>query len=368
MGWMSHREAMGKVLPLLLQGKFTYEYDRMPLSARNLSWRKRANLLKCGLDMVLKKESLWSVQPTIQIEPSSLCNLACPLCTASTAAPGRKNGSMSMKTFHTILDEIGDVLVSAILYNSGEPFINKNLPEMIAACTAHGIITLTSTNGQFVQTLDEALEIVDAGLTALIIAMDGSTQEIYEVYRKGGDLEKVKRCITLIEKAKAIRNAPYPYTNVRTVVMKHNQDDLPNIERIARELGANMVSSKTCGFSEIEESKDYEATREGWTRYEYMNGQRQTGIPIRCPFPFRQPTIFWDGTVVGCQRDFEKEEAFGRIGEQPFSQIWNGAKARRLRKMIRHGPVRPAFCARCRKQDSVRDNILFATELRPESH
>ena len=51
---------------------------------------------------------------------------------------------------------------------------------------------------------------VDAGLTGLVVAIDGSTQDIYGVYRKSGSVDKVKRCAELIEKAKALRGAAFP--------------------------------------------------------------------------------------------------------------------------------------------------------------
>ncbi len=144
---------------------------------------------------------------------------------------------MSRDTFDGILDELGDTLFLAYLYGWGEPFVNKNMKYMIKSCTDRGIHTLTSTNGHFLQTVEEAMEIVDAGLTVLIIAFDGSTQKIYESYRIGGSVEKVKRCAHNIEEAKKRLKSKTPYTNIRVVVTKKNQEDLENNERIAREVG-----------------------------------------------------------------------------------------------------------------------------------
>ena len=94
-----------------------------------------------------------------------------------------------MKTFRAIVDELGDTLITAVLYGWGEPFLHKDLPEMIKACTRRNILTATSTNGNSIQTIEAALNIVDSGLTGLIIAVDGSNQEIYGNYRKSGDFE-----------------------------------------------------------------------------------------------------------------------------------------------------------------------------------
>ena len=91
---------------------------------------------------------------------------------------------MTVDTFQRILNELEGALIAAYLYGYGEPFMNKALPQMVEACTKRNILTLTTTNGHFIERLENALTIVDAGLTTLIIAIDGSSQAIYEEYRK----------------------------------------------------------------------------------------------------------------------------------------------------------------------------------------
>jgi MoaA/NifB/PqqE/SkfB family radical SAM enzyme len=283
----------------------------------------------------------------------------------------RPKGFMSFDMFQAILNELGDVLVSVVLFAFGEPFLNRELPRMIEACTNRNILTLTSTNGHCLQTIEEALRVVDAGLSALIIAMDGSTQEIYQTYRKFGDLEKVKRCTALIEEAKALRGSELPYTNLRSVITRDNQEDLPNIEKLARDLGVNMFSYKSLGcLTHDKKFKDYEPAEENMRRFAYEGSARRHGQPIRCPFPFRQPTIYWDGTVVGCGcaggYAHDLETPFGRIGEQSFPEIWNSPHALKLRRSIIEGHGLPSFCKLCPYQGRIKDgSILSFKEIRP---
>jgi MoaA/NifB/PqqE/SkfB family radical SAM enzyme len=262
---------------------------------------------------------------------------------------------------------MGDVLIAAYLYSWGEPFLNQDIFRMIGDCTARNIRTLIPTNGQCLQTREEALAVVDSGLSAIIFAIDGSTQEIYESYRKGGDVEKAKRCAAQIEEAKALRNSPYPYTCMRTVVTRDNQDDLPNLERLARDLGVNMFATKTVGCKTWDESfRDFEPTEEGLRRFEYEGAERHDGAPIECIFPFRQPTIKWDGTVIGCEFDTDLESPWGRVGDQSFAEIWNGPQARELRRGIHRGN-RGSFCEKhCPYQDRIQDGSAIRNlELRP---
>jgi MoaA/NifB/PqqE/SkfB family radical SAM enzyme len=268
---------------------------------------------------------------------------------------------MTYETFQKILEELGDVLIAAYLYSWGEPFLNKDIHRMIRVCTDRNIQTLIPTNGQCIQTMDEALAVVDAGLSAIVIATDGSTQEIYQVYRKGGDLEKVKRCASLIEEAKSKRNSPFPYTCMRTVITRDNQDDLQNIEQLARELGVNMYATKTVGCkTHYDAYQDFEPTKKNFRRFDYNGETRSDKPPIRCIYPFRQPAIKQDGTVIGCEFDYKLESPWGKIGEQKFLDIWNSPQARELRHSVRHG-LKGTFCEKnCPYQDRVLDSCSIS--------
>lgn len=50
MAWMATTEALGKLPELLLRGRFSYTFDEVPLALDHLSLKKKANLLRCGID------------------------------------------------------------------------------------------------------------------------------------------------------------------------------------------------------------------------------------------------------------------------------------------------------------------------------
>ncbi len=366
MSWMKNSEALNKLPELLIKGRFSFDFDGVPQIAKQLPFKKSMNLIRVGMDMILRANRVHGLPPIIQVEPTNICNLKCPLCPTGSNLLKRPKGFMPLATFQRILDELGDVLISVYLFCFGEPFMNKELPSMIQACTTRNIRTLTSTNGHFLQTLDDALRVVDAGLTTLIIAIDGSTQEIYQSYRKGGDVEKVKRCATLIEEAKARRESRFPYTAIRCVVTRENEDDISNLEKLACALGVNMFTYKSLGcLPHNDNYKDYEPSKRNMRRFKYVESSRRRGRLFQCFFPFRQPIVFWDGTVVGCEYDHDLEMAFGKIGEQSFEEIWNSPKALKLRRSIREGHGRPFFCGHCPYQDRVQNgSVLACKELR----
>jgi MoaA/NifB/PqqE/SkfB family radical SAM enzyme len=367
MAWMKKSEALAILPELLLQGKLSYNFDGIPLLAEKLGFKKRINLIQTGVNELLHSTRLRGLPPVVHLEPTNICNLKCPLCPTGSQTLKRPKGFMTMETCRRVLDELGDTLMAAYFFSFGEPFMNRNLPEMIKSFSDRGILTITSTNGHYFQTMEDAVRIVNSGLTMIIIALDGSTQDIYRSYRIGGDIEKVKRFATLIEEAKKRCNSAFPYTVARCVVTSANKDDLRNIERLAVSLGVNMFATKSLGcLVGTDKFGAFEPSEKKWKRFEYARLSGISKRSLQCIFPFRQPYVFWDGSVVGCEYDHDHEAVFGKIGEQHFRDLWNGPSALALRRSIRKNLNRPAFCLQCPFEGNVRRGTeLFCKELRP---
>lgn len=368
MAWMNVHRAIGKIPRLLWPGEFAFDFGGMPVVCQRLSWHQRWNLLVLGLYMMRRGERNLALPPIIQIEPTNVCNLRCPLCPSGNRTMARAAGFMEMSVFRQVLDELEGSLLAVMLYSWGEPLLHPQFAEMVKICSERRLVSMTSTNGNALSTLDQALALVDAGLGYLVVAIDGSTQELYGKYRHGGNLEAAKQCLRLVEQAKAIRRSAYPYTNFRAVVGSHNENDIAELEKLARGLGANMFSCKTIG-SLIDSPRfgSYVADQEKHRRF-YSGHQADVDSPQPpcCPFPFRQPTVFWDGTVVACEFDYHLSRPLGKIGKSSLRGMWNGRHAMARRAALRRG-VKEGFCQHCPYRQSTDDNknILFSLELRP---
>jgi radical SAM protein with 4Fe4S-binding SPASM domain len=341
---MTNRRMLENAMRLLTGRDFRFSFDQVPLCSPRLDAGRRFNLLLAGLDQVFGRTRMLASPPVLQIEPTNTCNLACPLCPSGSMT--RARGMMSAETFETILRDVGDTLMLAILYGWGEPFLNPALPEMMARCRDRGVLTLTSTNGHFLQTPEKALKVVDAELTALIIAIDGATQESYATYRRNGTLDHALRCVTNVQEARARRNSATPFTNLRLVANRHNEEEIGRMEEMARELGVNMFSVKSLGcLPDKSEFTDFVPGSEEMRRF--GDSRKESSSTFRCRFPFRQPTVFWDGTVVGCEFDYEGGTAWGNVNGKRFGEIWNSPAAMEMRRSIRKWTRRPEFCRKC---------------------
>jgi len=127
---------------------------------------------------------------TLSIEPTTACNLRCPECPSGLRQFSRPTGNLKNDFFRQIISDVKGHLIYLIFYFQGEPFINPDFLKMVKHASDNGIYTITSSNGHFLSD-DIAKRTVESGLDRLIISIDGTTQEVYEQYRKEGNLENV---------------------------------------------------------------------------------------------------------------------------------------------------------------------------------
>ena len=337
-----------------------FEFERMPYRLENISNTKLLTLLRQELNTA-RHESRTPWYPVqLQIEPSSACTLHCNLCPAGMG----HGGNMPFSTFRDLMDEVGGHAIMAVFWMWGEPFVNPKLPDMIAYAKSKNMGTVTSTNGQQM-TSEVAERVVASGLDNIFIAMDGATQETYSRYRIGGELEKVIRCIDLLTQAKKSLGSETPRINVRTVVTRHNEGELPEIEKIARQHGADMVSRKTAAvldYTRSDREDQFAPETSFYRRYEYQNGRRilKPASNYRCRRIWKRITLASDGTMIPCEFDYSRVVALGKYGEGgSFMDIWKGEKAAAFRRQFAVNRMVNPFCVDCPLRDRLQSECTI---------
>ncbi len=272
----------------------------------------------------------------LQIEPTTFCNLACPLCPVSENKLNRERRHMSLKEFQAIVDDMQEYLLLLILWDWGEPLMNPDLPEMIRYASDRDIKTVTSTNAHFLTDTAYVERILRSGLSTLIIAIDSLKPDRYKVYRKGGDLRKaIQGLEKLIEIKKKVKSKTL--LNLRMVIMKSNEQELPAMRDFARKLKIDKFTVKTvnpsCGSNAMDD--EFLPLNPAYRRYEYdPDTQERVRINAVCDRVWTMSNIFSNGDVVPCCYDYNSEQKVGNVFKKPFSQIWNSSAYRELRKKI----------------------------------
>jgi len=146
------------------------------------------------------------VPPSLQIEPGSVCNIACTCCSVERST--RKRGFMNVDLFQRIISQSASIGVRRIhLYLHGEPLLHPRFPEMVLNIKSRGLALHITTNGM---RLDYSLieKITAAGLTSadhIIVSILANSSVLHEQIMKGVNHERVVRNIeALLEHRKKL--------------------------------------------------------------------------------------------------------------------------------------------------------------------
>ncbi len=238
---------------------------------RKLTLKKIFNAIKIYLSYLLSvifKTSIRRGYPvSISVEPTSICNLECPECPTGKKELTRFKGNIDFDLYQKIIDEFSPYLLNLILYFQGEPFLNKDIFKLIEySAKKKKVYTTTSTNGHYL-TGEYAEKTVRSGLDRLIISMDGTTQDVYEQYRKKGDLEKVKEGIKNIVYWKNRLNSKTPFIVIQFLVFKFNEHQIEDIKKLSRDLGADKTELKSAQIYDFENDSSFIPTISKYSRY-----------------------------------------------------------------------------------------------------
>jgi len=260
------------------------------------------------------------------IEPTSFCNLKCPMCTSKDLPPD-KIGYMEWDLYKKIIDEARDFAYDINLFIGGEPLFHKGLPEMIAYAKERGVGTRLSTNATAL-TRDKARAILDAGLDFIIFSFDGYEKEIYESIRVNANFDKTLKNIKSFLEEKKARGSDKPFVVFQVIEFT----DLTGKEK---EKERKAFMKKLEGLPVDRFSLIQPHTFGGKIEREEEKGFRPMGRRyVPCTFLWYSMSVRWDGMVVPCCVDLAGEMPLGDANKESLIEIWNGPSLMNLRNKI----------------------------------
>lgn len=323
------------------------------LLARHLTYKKLQNLWALHSSFYYSRKMKYSfhrgMPAKIGFEPTTHCNLRCPQCPSGLRNFTRPTGLASDKLYEAVVDELAPHLIYLLLYFQGEPFLNPRLFDMIAYANERHIFTATSTNGHFL-TEKNAVQTVKSGLSEIIISVDGTTQEVYEQYRKGGKLERVWDGIKNLVKARKKYSFSTPYIIIQFIVFKPNQHQVHQIKEIGNQLGVDHVAIKTAQIYDYQNGHELIPTINKYSRYKKGEGQTYTiknRMENQCWRLWQGAEITWDGKVLPCCFDKDAKYEMGNLAAQSFREIWHGESYHQFRNALLTSRSQIDICQNC---------------------
>jgi radical SAM protein with 4Fe4S-binding SPASM domain len=312
-------------------------------------WHALSLLFSYFLSRLTRKPYHFGLPVSMAVEPTTACNLRCPECPSGLRSFSRPTGNIKLPFYKTLIDQTHRHLWYLTLYFQGEPFINGNIFDLIQYAHQKGIYTASSTNGHFLND-ENARQIVQSGLDRLIVSIDGTTQEVYEAYRKEGNLEKVLEGTRNLVKWKKKLKSESPFLIFQFLVVKPNEHQIDEVRRLADEIGVNRVVFKTAQVYDYKNGNPFIPNNQKYSRYvQKPDGSYQIKNKLlnHCWKMWHSCVVTWDGSIVPCCFDKDASHKLGNLQKSSFKSIWRGAECRHFRKKLLKSRKEFDICQNC---------------------
>ncbi len=130
-----------------------------------------------------------------------------------------------------IIDDISSYARPVLVLSGGEPLLRKDIFELARYGNDKGLKIALATNGILV-TPEICEKIIDSGIKIVSLSLDGATEEVHDDFRQQKGAFK-----SVIRAAKLFREHGIKFI-INSSFTKRNQEDIPEVYRLAKELGA----------------------------------------------------------------------------------------------------------------------------------
>jgi MoaA/NifB/PqqE/SkfB family radical SAM enzyme len=342
------------------------------------------------------------------IKLTPVCNLHCKMCGQygdkgyyKHSAAEEAKTILPFETYRKVIDEIAPQKPVAYLWG-GEPFLYPDLMPLAKYMVGKGLFTSVNTNGTFLEQYAE--QIVRDRWSTIFVSLDGF-RDVNDGMRGKGSYDRVIRGFAAIKEEKERRQSEYPVMGIVTTVTNMNYLYLDDLAEAGREFGLGVhifnlgtytndaIVAAQKKFMKEKLDTDIDCLESFNTGYnEGIDGQKlfdilqkihtkdfghpmitvpalrpekihqyyaELEMPVRnhCIVPWCQTNINYNGDVHFCA-DYP-DYILGNIKEQPFSEIYNGERANKFRRVLSEceGGMAPG-CLRCYQ------NMLFGKTIK----
>lgn len=289
------------------------------------SIKKKIGMIKKYLYYNIEETNLPFYPDRIYMELTNNCNFQCIMCPNGKGLMKRERGFMDYELARKIIEEMAPHVSTFVLHIWGESLLHPRIFDIIKYCKVHNVRTELSTNTSL---LDEKIsrDIIDSGLSMIYLCIDGVTKETYEYVRKMGDYDKAVKNVEDFLRIKNEENSNKidrdPFVNLQIIVMSETKDEIEAFKNKWSIEGVDKINIKpldTWGgqIPEISALKN--------------NGREKPEKRFHCPNLWYHAHIYYDGTLVCCDRDFDARYSLGNV-KDGVMKVWNGPKMQTLRK------------------------------------
>lgn len=239
---------------------------------------------------------------------------------------------MRSADFQRIIDGLPWSTVVVELYFAGEPLLASDIAAMIQYARQKGYYVRLSTNALQLQTFAQAL--VTAGLSELIVSIDGASDATYSVYRQGGSFRAALSGTRSIVEEKEKRKSKRPLLILQCLLMRHNEHEKDAVEALARSLGVDHLVFKRASLLDNTRSVDTQESLADRFLPRSLDLRRSAHLSKTdeaCKWIF-QAVVTQDGRLSTCCFDWDASASISNVLEVPFREAFRTRAYTQLRK------------------------------------
>lgn len=201
-------------------------------SGKELTAKQNENSKKNIEELESGKTVLTSYPRRLVFELTNACNLNCIMCGRNAADFKPTVFDMDVfRSFEPLMDTVEEVT----LMGWGEPTIHPNFIEMLETINKHDARKYFCTNGMNLKKIKDA--VFDCKVDVFAVSLDGATDETNSRIRRGSKIDVITEDL----KDKKERGLQYPWINFVFCAMRSNLHELPDLVRLAAEIGIEEV-------------------------------------------------------------------------------------------------------------------------------
>lgn len=274
---------------------------------------------------------------TLMIDPANRCNFRCTFCPTGDyellESVNRPIGIMDFDLYCKIIEDLkkfSGKVKSLRLYKDGEPFLNRNIIQMIDYAKKSDVAEeiYIISNGSLI-TEKTAIGIIEAGLDRIRVSVEHVNSEKYkEITKTYSNYDTIVKNVKFLYEEKQRGNS-HLHIDAKIVDTGLTKENLEKFKNDFGQISDSLTIESLMGWS-MSDEKD-------WT----LGTKPKTGIDnetelkeiMVCPQPFKGLAINFDGTVSVCCVDWSHGTVVGDLKKESLFDIWNGQKLRTFRML-----------------------------------
>jgi radical SAM protein with 4Fe4S-binding SPASM domain len=273
---------------------------------------KCTNLARAYYHYLLGSTILPTMPAFLKVEISRKCSVNCRYC-----PEGKDDVFFPLKNYKALIDRLKNYIFLVSLYDIGEPLENDNIVEYIRYANDKKIGSVISTSLSVEKHDNFWSELIQSGISRIIAAIDGVSEDVYKQYRTNGNLTLV---MSNLEKLLAYKKAYGSRTIIewQMLDLPWSKDEQQEARKTAYSLGCNVFRLVP------------EATKSR-RNYPSQNVIRRHN----CLLPYLVFIVNAYNNVRPCYKLYTKDMIIGSLNNDTFESLWNGDEMAKIRDKTR---------------------------------